>query len=182
MNYEPSSMNPQIIYRKTTDLDPLYKNPRYIRDADFAELCKSIHNLKYFEARPLIISNRTGLLVILAGNMRHKAAINEGIKEVPTFLIEGLTEAEEKEITIRDNVSNGDWDYDMLANEWDKDQLIEWGVPAMWDLKDEEYKPEKVKNAAVPKITIEFVNDYQRDQALTEIQELLKSYEGAEVK
>jgi len=130
---------PEIIYRNTVDMDPLYKNPRYIKDREFLELCKSIReNPEYFEARPIILSNRTGLLVIIAGNMRHKAAIHEGIKQVPTFLLEGLTEEKEREIIIRDNVSNGSWDYDTLANEgWDKDQLIEWGVPALWDLKDE---------------------------------------------
>lgn len=173
---------PEIIYRNTVDLDPLYKNPRFIKEKEFDELCKSIReNPEYFEARPIILSNRTGLLVIIAGNMRHKAAVNEGIKQVPTFLLEGLTEEKEREIIIRDNVNNGNWDYDILANEWDKDQLIEWGVPAMWDLVSEE-EPAEPESKESYKLTIEFINGYQCDQARTEIDELLRSYEGAQIK
>lgn len=175
----------EIIYRKTVDLDPLYHNPRFIRDNDFKSLCGSLsapHGMKHFEARPIILSNRTGLLVIIAGNMRLKAAIELGIKDVPTILLEGLTEAEEREIIIRDNVNNGSWDYDLLANEWDKEQLVDWGVPALWDLEEEEPEPEKIPEAPISKLVIEFANDFQRDSARTEIEELLRSYEGAQIK
>ncbi len=173
---------PEIIYRKTVDLDPLYQNPRFILDKDFEILCKSIKdNPEYFECRPLILSNRTGLLVIIAGNMRHKAAIHEGILEVPTILLEGLTGEKEREIIIRDNVNNGNWDYDILANEWDKEQLVEWGVANIWDLK-EETEPEKEVKGLTAKITIEFESQLQMEQCKTEIEEMLRSYEGAVIK
>ena len=122
-------------YRKLSDLKKLEGNPRIIRDKQFKTLCDSIRdNPKYFEARPIILSNRTGDLVIIAGNQRYEAAKAVRLKEVPTFLIEGLTEAKEKEIIIRDNISNGEFDFDLLANSWDDLPLADWGVdlPEDW--------------------------------------------------
>jgi len=122
-------------YRKLKDLKKLEGNPRIIRDKQFKTLCDSIRdNPKYFEARPVILSNRTGELVIIAGNQRYEAARFLKLKEVPTFLIEGLTEEKEKEITIRDNVSNGEWDMDLLSATWSDLSLVEWGVslPEDW--------------------------------------------------
>ncbi len=123
-------------YRKLTELKKLPNNPRIIRDKQFKTLCDSIRdNPKYFEARPIILSDRTGSLVIIAGNQRYEAAKSLKLKEVPTFLIEGLTEAKEKEIIIRDNISNGEFDMSALANEWSDLPLIEWGVklPEGWN-------------------------------------------------
>ena len=130
-------------YRKLTELKKLPNNPRVIRDKQFKTLCDSIRdNPKYFEARPVILSNRTGELVIIAGNQRYEAAKAVKLKEVPTFLIEGLTEAKEREIVIRDNISNGEFDLDLLANEWSDLPLVEWGVdlPEDW-LKPPEFAP-----------------------------------------
>ena len=122
-------------YRKLNELKKLPNNPRIIRDKQFKTLCDSIRdNPKYFEARPVILSNRTGELVIIAGNQRYEAAKSLKLKEVPTFLIEGLDEAKEREIIIRDNISNGEFDFDLLANEWSDLPLVEWGVdlPEDW--------------------------------------------------
>ena len=119
----------QVIYRPIADLKELPGNPRTIKKDQFEKLKTSIKdNADYFEARPLILSNRTGELVILAGNQRYKASKALGLKEVPTILLEGLSEEREKEIIIRDNVENGEWNIDMLANEWNPDDLISWGV------------------------------------------------------
>ena len=116
-------------HRDITSLTKLEGNPRIIKDKQFETLCKSIKdNPDYFEARPLILSNRTGELVIIAGNQRYEAAKHLNLKKVPTYLIEGLTEDREREIIIRDNVNNGEWNHDILANEWDIDELLEWGV------------------------------------------------------
>jgi len=116
-------------YRKLNELKKLPNNPRIIRDKQFKTLCDSIRdNPKYFEARPVILSNRTGELVIIAGNQRYEAAKSLKLKEVPTYLIEGLDEAKEREIIIRDNISNGEFDMSALANEWSDLPLVEWGV------------------------------------------------------
>ena len=122
-------------YRKLTELKKLPNNPRVIRDKQFKTLCDSIRdNPKYFEAQPVILSNRTGEMVIIAGNQRYEAAKYLKLKEVPTFLIEGLDEAKEREIIIRDNISNGEFDMSALANEWSDLPLVEWGVdlPEDW--------------------------------------------------
>lgn len=116
-------------YRKLTELKKLDNNPRTIKKQDMDKLVESIkNNQDYFEARPLILSNRTGELVILGGNQRYEAAKKLGLKQVPTHLIEGLTEEREREIVIRDNVANGEWDWDILANEWDAEELEDWGL------------------------------------------------------
>lgn len=124
------------MYRPMSELHKLEGNPRIIKTKQFDTLVKSIKdNPDYFEARPLILSDRTGEFVILAGNQRYEAARVVGLKSVPTFLIQGLTEAREKEIVVRDNISNGEWDYDALANFWDDLPLEDWGleIPELMD-------------------------------------------------
>ena len=119
----------QVVYRKLSELKELPGNPRTISKKQFETLKKSLaDNQDYFEARPIILSNRTGELVILAGNQRYKAAKSIGLESVPTILLEGLSEERENEIVIRDNVENGDWDWDALANGWDAQDLMDWGV------------------------------------------------------
>ena len=119
----------QVVYRKLSELKELPGNPRTISKKQFETLKKSLEdNQDYFEARPIILSNRTGELVILAGNQRYKAAKSIGMESVPTILLEGLTKEREDEIVVRDNVENGDWDWDALANGWDAQDLMDWGV------------------------------------------------------
>lgn len=138
-------------YRKLKELKKLAGNPRIIRDKQFETLCDSIRdNPKYFEARPLILSNRTGELVIIAGNQRYEAAKTLKLKKVPTFLMEGLTVEKEREIIIRDNVANGEWDYTLLKNNWGDMPLIEWGIDLPAELiqqgGDEKPPPDLVNN------------------------------------
>lgn len=119
----------QVVYRNLSELHELPGNPRTIKKDQFEKLKKSLKdNQDYFEARPIILSNRTGELIILAGNQRYKAAKAIGLEQVPTILLEGLSEEREREIVIRDNVENGDWDMDALANEWNAQDLLDWGV------------------------------------------------------
>jgi ParB-like chromosome segregation protein Spo0J len=120
-------MQNQLKYRKLSELKKLPRNPRIIKDGDFERLCTSIeNNPDYFEARPIILSDRTGELIIIAGNQRFEAAKSIGLKQVPTFLLTGLTEEREREIIIRDNIANGSFDWDELANNWDYITLEEW--------------------------------------------------------
>lgn len=118
-----------VKYRKIDELKELPGNPRTISKEDLERLKTSIvDNPDYFEGRPLILSDRTGELVVLAGNQRLRAAKAVGLTEVPTIVIPNLTEEREKEIVIRDNVSNGRWDMDALANDFDLQDLADWGV------------------------------------------------------
>lgn len=88
----------QIEYKPLIELKKLEGNPRTIKKKDFETLKKSVKdNPDYFEARPLILSDRTGELVILAGNMRYEAAKALGMEQVPTVTLHGLTEERERE-------------------------------------------------------------------------------------
>lgn len=118
----------KVEYRRLDELELLENNPRTITKEKMERLIKSIkENKEYFEARPIICSNRTGRNIILAGNQRWRAAKIIGMQEVPTVILEGLDEEKEKEIIIRDNVELGNWDFNILANEWDENLLEEWG-------------------------------------------------------
>lgn len=129
-------------YLPLSELVKLENNPRTIKKADFEKLKTSIKsNPDYFEARPIICSDRTGKNVILGGNQRYEAAKSLGLVEVPVIVLHGLDEAREREIVIRDNVNNGDWDFDILANEWDESELEDWGVQNDWQ-KEETFSDE----------------------------------------
>ena len=116
----------EIIYREIESLKKAENNPRTISEEQLLKLQKSIQdNPDYFEARPIILSDRTGVLMIIAGNQRYEACVRLGMKEVPTVLISNLTEEKEREIMVRDNVNNGEWDNAKLVY-WDVDELKDW--------------------------------------------------------
>ena len=180
----------QVEYRALSEIKPLDNNPRYIKTDDFERLCASVqNNADYFECRPIILSDRTGELVIIAGNQRYKAAQEVGLKEVPTILLHGLTEAKEKEIVIRDNVQNGKWDWDILSSEaWGSvDDLQDWGVDCSFlqhdesaDLDDffeevEAGDAQKIKNVEI-KICIPQEEADIKDNVLEIVKEALKEY------
>lgn len=144
---------PKIEYRRLDELVKLNNNPRQISEGALASLRRSIYeNPAHLDARPLILSNRTGKLVIIAGNMRYEAAKSLQMDEVPTILLENLSEEDERQLIIRDNINNGEWDWDLLANEWDDLPLEEWGlITPSFEMPDEETedKPETVKEPKV---------------------------------
>ncbi len=101
-------------------------NPRLIKDDKFAKLVKSIQELpQMLEIRPIVVNAD---MVVLGGNMRLKACKEAGLKEVPIIIADNLTEEQQREFLIKDNVSGGEWDFEMLANEWDVEQLEDWGL------------------------------------------------------
>lgn len=101
-------------------------NPRIIKDDKFKKLVKSIEELpQMLEIRPIVVNAD---MVVLGGNMRLKACKEAGLKEVPIIIADNLTEEQQREFLIKDNVSGGEWDFEMLANEWDVEQLEDWGV------------------------------------------------------
>lgn len=131
-----------MIYRQTETLKKLENNPRSITEKQLQKLKESIQrNPDYFEARPIILSDRTGELVIIAGNQRYDACVQLGIKEVPTVLIPNLTEEREREIIIRDNVNNGEWDEMILKDKWDVEELKDWGMdlPDDWGVSPDDF-------------------------------------------
>ena len=101
-------------------------NPRLIKDEKFAKLVKSIKEFpEMLELRPIVVNSD---MVVLGGNMRLKACKEAGLKEVPIIKADDLTDEQQKEFIIKDNVGFGEWDWEMIANEWDSEQLEEWGV------------------------------------------------------
>ena len=101
-------------------------NPRIIKDDKFSKLVKSIQEFpKMLEIRPIVVNAD---MIVLGGNMRLKACKEAGLKEVPVILANNLTEDEQKQFIIKDNVGFGEWDWDMLANEWEPEELEEWGL------------------------------------------------------
>ena len=129
----------EIVYLPIKDVKPNPANPRLIKDDAYHRLVKSLADCPaLFKARPLICSDRTGELIILGGNMRYRAAKELKYKEVPAIIMAGLTEDQEREIAIKDNGDFGQWDFDILANEWADLPLLEWGVD-LPDLKEVEF-------------------------------------------
>ena len=101
-------------------------NPRLIKDDKFKKLVQSIIDFpQMLEIRPIVVNAD---MIILGGNMRYKACKEAGIKEIPVIIADNLTEEQQKEFLIKDNVSGGEWDWDILANEWDSEQLEAWGL------------------------------------------------------
>lgn len=85
------------------------------------------------DIRPIVVNYD---MVILGGNMRYKACKEAGLKEIPIIIADNLTEEQQREFLIKDNVSGGEWDWDILANEWDIDELEEWGLDVLNKDKD----------------------------------------------
>lgn len=101
-------------------------NPRLIKDDKFQKLVKSIKDFpEMLEIRPIVVNAD---MVVLGGNMRLKACKEAGLKEVSIIVADNLTEDQQREFLIKDNVSGGEWDWELLANEWDVQQLDDWGL------------------------------------------------------
>jgi DNA modification methylase len=106
-------------------------NPRIIKDDKFKKLVKSIEEFpQMLELRPIVVD---GNMVVLGGNMRLKACIAAGLKEVPIIVADQLTDEQKGEFIIKDNVGFGEWDWDLLANEWDVEALTDWGLELPFD-------------------------------------------------
>ena len=106
-------------------------NPRIIKDDKFKKLTKSIQEFpEMLELRPIVVDSN---MVVLGGNMRLKACIAAGLKEVPIIVADNLTEQQQAEFIIKDNVGFGEWDWDLLANQWDVEALEDWGLELPFD-------------------------------------------------
>jgi ParB-like chromosome segregation protein Spo0J len=114
-------------------------NPRIIKDDKFQKLVKSIKEFpEMLNIRPIVVNAD---MVVLGGNMRLRACKEAGLKEVAIIKAEDLTEDQQKQFIIKDNVGFGEWDWEGLANQWDENELAEWGldIPAFNVSKDLDY-------------------------------------------
>jgi hypothetical protein len=163
-------------------------NPRIIKDDKFAKLVKSIKEFpEMLNLRPIVVNDD---MIVLGGNMRLKACKEAGLKEVPIIKASNLTEQQQKEFIIKDNVGFGEWDWDSLANKWDAEELTEWGLD-VWqqpvevdyslldDNDDLDNQLDEMKNGVKKAIQIEFEpNHYEEAYALVKFWREQDAYVG----
>jgi hypothetical protein len=107
-------------------IKPNPNNPRIIKDDKFKKLVQSVKDFpEMLDIRPIVVNKD---MIVLGGNMRLKACIEAGLKQVPVIVADNLSEEQQREFIIKDNVSGGEWDWDVLSNEWDYEQLTSWGI------------------------------------------------------
>jgi hypothetical protein len=169
---------------KLSKIKPNPDNPRIVKDDKFKKLVKSIKEFpKMMELRPMVIDSEG---IVLGGNMRLKALKELGYKDIPPEWVKfakDLTEEEKKRFIIADNVGFGLWDWEQLANEWDEEQLIDWGldIPNYEDLEEPDFEDltGEDKNKP-PTMKITFKSPEQLQKAETDIQELIdRKFKGA---
>jgi len=124
-------------------------NPRVIKNDKFLKLVKSIQEFpEMLKLRPIVVDED---MVVLGGNMRLKASKAAGLTDVWIEVAKGLSEEKKKEFIVKDNVGFGEWEWDMLANEWDSVELAEWGLD-VWENTDDVKEEEEMlsKNIKAP--------------------------------
>ena len=108
------------------EVRPNENNPRFIKDYKFKKLVKSIKEFpQMLKLRPIVVNSD---MVVLGGNMRLKACKEAGLKEVWVLKADDLTEQQQREFIVKDNVGFGEWDWDVLANDWNGQQVDDWGL------------------------------------------------------
>jgi hypothetical protein len=162
-------MKSQLTKISEIKLNP--NNPRLIKDDKFTKLVQSIKDFpEMLDIRPIVVNTD---MVILGGNMRFKACKDAGLKEVPIVIADNLSEEQQREFLIKDNVSGGEWDFEMLANEWETEELENWGldVPnfspdidyAILDDDDVSEQLENMTEGVKKAIQIEFEAEHYED-------------------
>lgn len=127
---------------KLSEIVPNSSNPRLIKDKDFKDLVNSIKSFpEMLEAREIVLNQD---MMILGGNMRYRASKEAGVDEVPVKIVDWPVD-KQREFIVKDNISNGEWDWDILANEWDKLELEEWGLELPSSKSDENVYSRKVE-------------------------------------
>jgi DNA modification methylase len=132
----------EVVKINSVKLNP--NNPRIIKDDKFKKLVQSIKDFpEMLNIRPIVVNQD---MIILGGNMRYKACKEAGLKEVP-IIVTDLSEEKQREFLIKDNTSGGEWDWEVLANEWNAQELEEWGldvpdlqIPEILEAEEDDYE------------------------------------------
>jgi len=152
-------------------------NPRIIKDFKFKKLVKSIKEFpEMLKLRPIVVNSEMG---ILGGNMRYKACKEVGLKEVYIIKANNLTDNQIEQFIIKDNVGFGQWDWDMLANQWDTQLLSDWGLDVLeleenfdeGEISEEDNVNEK--NEVVINLSMPY---YQYEKMEIDFQNFIKKY------
>ena len=153
-------------------------NPRLIKDYKYSKLVKSLKEFpQMLELRPIVVDKD---MVILGGNMRYRASVDAGLNEVWIKIADNLTEKQKKEFIIKDNTSFGEWDWDLLANEWNPGQINDWGLDLPKVYFEDEEEPQLDKdifdheldtyiNAKIKQITL-FFNSEEYEKAVKDLE------------
>lgn len=155
---------------KISQVKPNPENPRLIKDDKFFKLVRSIQDFpQMLDIRPIVVNDD---MIVLGGNMRLKACKEAGLKEVPIIMASNLTEDQQMEFIIKDNVGFGEWDWEDLANNWNVDQLSMWGldVPIFLESDQDVTIDEQPKKPMI-KISFDNINDVQA--AENDVKELI---------
>jgi len=150
-------------------------NPRIIKDDKFAKLVKSINEFpQMLNLRPIVVNDD---MVVLGGNMRLKACKEAGLKEIPIIKASELTEQQQKEFIVKDNVGFGEWDWEDLANNWDSEQLTEWGLDIPGFKIEEEKEMEDLSDKLKSEFKIEIICKDETEQEQTYNKLIEQNYE-----
>ena len=123
-----------IIKVKANEIKENLDNPRFLRDDKFKKLVKSVKEFpEMLKIRPIVVNNE---MTILGGNMRYKACLEAGLKELYIIKADNLTPEQQREFIIKDNVGFGEWDWDLLGNEWNSVDLENWGLDSWQNMDD----------------------------------------------
>lgn len=134
-------LNKDILETNDGQLEGLAKNPRFIKDEKFAKLKHSLEQSpEFLKARPLLVYPLdNGHYIIAGGNMRFLAGCEIGITEFPCYIFPKETTVDKlREYVIKDNLAYGSTDWELIANEWDTDDLQDWGMDIPDFLGDED--------------------------------------------
>lgn len=149
---------------------PNPNNPRIINEEKFNKLVNSIKSFpQMLEKRPLVVDEN---MVLLGGNMRLKALKHAGVKKVWIDIAEDWTDEQKKEFIIKDNLGYGEWDWNMIANEWDTQQLNDWGLDVWVDSDLDDFFEDEEENQQEETTTISL--KYNKDDG-TLVKEKLKN-------
>lgn len=176
-------MKSELVKIGTVKLSP--DNPRIIKGDKFKKLVQSIKDFpEMLNLRPIVVDEE---MIVLGGNMRLRACIEAGLKEVPILRASNLTDEQKREFVIKDNSSFGEWNWDVLANEWDIQDLSAWGIDIPASYFDDDKEPEFDKdtldealdsyiNSKVKQITLYF-DSQQYEYVLGKLEEIAKEKE-----
>ena len=161
-------MKREIIQLNLNDIKLNEKNPRTINKRQLDKLVKSVQEFpEMTELRPIVVDENN---TILGGNMRYRAMQKLGMSTAEVVRVTGLTDEQKREFVIKDNVAFGDWDWDALANEWDAEQLDEWGL----DIPGPEAVEQEVDNRYTKKTNIPQYEITGRNPKISELYDLYK--------
>jgi hypothetical protein len=157
-------------------------NPRVIKNDKFRKLVNSIKEFpEMLKVRPIVVDDE---MTVLGGNMRLRACLEAGLKEVHIIKASEFSEEQKKEFVIKDNSSFGEWDWDLLANEWEIEELSDWGLDIPASYFDEDVEPDFDMdeldkdldiyiNSKVKQITLYFDNQ-QYEYVLAKLDEIME--------